>query len=81
MHPASHRPINRYYESLHAIQQQGAITEGATRIAFQNLLAEGGKGRGFTILGEQTIQLPTRPTIRKWSLSMSRHQGVLHLTV
>ena len=64
MHPASHRPINRYYESLHAIQHQGVITEGATRIAFQNLLAEVGKGRGLTVLGEQTIQLPTRRTIR-----------------
>ncbi len=40
MHAASQRPINRYYESLHAIHQQGAITEGATRIAFQNLLSE-----------------------------------------
>ena len=64
MHVASHRPINRYYESLHAIQQQGAITEGATRIAFQNLLSELSKTRGFTVLGEQTIQLPTKRTIR-----------------
>lgn len=60
----SNRPITRYYESLQAFHQQGATTEGATRIAFQNLLSEFGKGRGFTIVGEQSIQLPTRRTIR-----------------
>jgi predicted helicase len=61
-HPARH--ISTYYETLSSFGHHQAVNEGATRIAFHNLLSEVGKGHGFTVLGEQTIQLPSKRTIR-----------------
>lgn len=58
------RHIANYYDALRSFGQQDALTEGATRIAFQNLLSEASRGRGFTVVGEQTIQLPNKRTIR-----------------
>jgi hypothetical protein len=66
MPSAVSRPITTYYETLRSMSQQGAHGEGATRIAFQNLLADVGRSRGFTVVGEQTIAVPGagRRTIR-----------------
>lgn len=58
------RPIANYYDTLQSFHSQGATTEGAVRIAFQNLLSDVGRTRGFTVLGEQTIQLLTKRSIR-----------------
>lgn len=64
MRTATPRHITAYYDTLKSFDHQGATTEGATRIAFQTLLSEAGKKHGFTVLGEQTIQLPNRKSIR-----------------
>ncbi len=58
------RPLAQYYETLRTFSQQGAQTEGATRVAFQNLLSDIGKTYGFAVLAEQTIKLPSKKTIR-----------------
>jgi len=58
------RPIAEYYTRLRTFHQHGVHTEGATRIAFQTLLSDVGKTHGFTVLGEQIMQLPTNRTIR-----------------
>src|SRR5437763_995573 len=58
------RHISAYYETLRSFGHQRASTEGATRVAFHTLLSEVGKKHGFTVLGEQTIQLPSKRTIR-----------------
>ncbi len=62
--PTPTRALTAYYDTLRSFATHGATTEGATRIAFQNLLSEAGKSRGFTVLAEQTIQLANRRKIR-----------------
>jgi len=64
MHAALPRHIAAYYDTLKSFDHHGASTEGATRIAFQTLLSEAGKKHGFTVLGEQTIQLANKKSIR-----------------
>ncbi len=56
--------INSYYETLHEIEMHGALTEGAVRIAFQNVLTEAAKKHHFTVLAEQHIELEGKRKIR-----------------
>ncbi len=58
------QPLAAYYEMLHSFDTHGATTEGATRIAFQTLLAEIGRQYGFTVLGEQRIKLTNKRAIQ-----------------
>lgn len=58
------RPISQYYDALKTFAAHGAHTEGATRIAFQQLRSDTGRARGFALLAEQTIALPNNKTIR-----------------
>lgn len=62
--PKLSRPLSAYYDTLRSFDRQGAATEGATRIAFQNLLADIGRQYDFTVLGEQRIQLPNKRSIQ-----------------
>lgn len=64
MPATSARTIAAYYHTLRAFDQQGAATEGATRVAFQNLLAEAGRSRGLAVLAEQTISGANGRSIR-----------------
>lgn len=64
MPPTPARPLVAYYDTLRTLDRQGAQTEGATRIAFQNLLSEWGRAQGYTVVAEQTIQLPAKRKIR-----------------
>ncbi|MBA3532915.1 MAG: N-6 DNA methylase [Ardenticatenales bacterium] len=64
MTPPMPRYVSEYYEALRGLEQQGARTEGALRVAFHTLLAEAGKSRGLTVLGEQTVQLANKKQIR-----------------
>ncbi len=56
--------ISAYYETLREIETQGALTEGAVRIAFQNVLTEAAKRHQFTVLAEQHIELEGKKKIR-----------------
>ncbi len=64
MPPALPKYIAAYYATLQSFADQRALTEGATRIAFQTLLAAAGKPLGLTVLAEQTVALPSRRRIR-----------------
>ncbi|MGI8589136.1 MAG: type ISP restriction/modification enzyme [Chloroflexia bacterium] len=56
--------ITAYYRRLEEIAQHGASNEGATRDAFQTLLAEWGRPHGLTMLAEQTITGTRKRPIR-----------------
>jgi predicted helicase/ribosomal protein L7/L12 len=62
--PKTPKYINAYYDTLHQIETQGALTEGAVRIAFQNVLTEAAKRHQFTVLAEQHIELEGKRKIR-----------------
>jgi hypothetical protein len=64
MPPKAPKYISAYYETLHQIETQGALTEGAVRIAFQNVLTEAAKRHHFTVLAEQHIELEGKRKIR-----------------
>ena len=59
--PAS---LQSYYSALDDVRQRGAFNEGATRIAFQNLLNDWSRDRKLTVLAEQTIETPLKTNIR-----------------
>jgi hypothetical protein len=48
----NHKALQTYYASLKAYAGQGAAHESAVRFAFQNLLAETAKTRGWTLIPE-----------------------------
>lgn len=48
----THAPIRRYYEQLEVLRAQGAVTEGNLRPAFQDLLENVAKMRGWTLIPE-----------------------------
>ncbi len=56
--------IKAYYDSLDDIHQRGASNEGATRIAFQNLLDEAGKPYKIKVIAEKTIEGDKKRNIR-----------------
>ena len=56
--------IAAYYDALNDYNARGATSEGAVRIAFQNLLDEVGRAKGLRVVGEQTIRIGKRKTIR-----------------
>jgi predicted helicase len=64
MPPKAPKYINSYYDTLHEIEMHGALTEGAVRIAFQNVLTEAAKKHHFTVLAEQHIELEGKRKIR-----------------
>src|SRR5262249_34273450 len=53
--PPSHRAIRHYYEAIAEIRAQGVNKEGGLRRAFEQLLTEIGRERGWTLLAEQTL--------------------------
>src|SRR5689334_1984700 len=64
MPPKLPAAIKTYYEALAAIEGAGAANEGATRSAFQNLLAAWGQPHRLTVLAEQTIDGARKRPIR-----------------
>ncbi|HEV2131145.1 MAG TPA: hypothetical protein VGR27_08580, partial [Longimicrobiaceae bacterium] len=64
MQAALPRHIATYYNALQSFDRHGAASEGAVRIAFQNLLSDAGRLHGFTVLAEQTLSLAGKRTIR-----------------
>ena len=55
MPPKVPKYIHAYCDTLCQIETQGALTEGAVRIAFQDGLTEAAKRHHFTVLAEQHI--------------------------
>ncbi|HWE38375.1 MAG TPA: hypothetical protein VG406_17520 [Isosphaeraceae bacterium] len=53
----SHKAIGAYYERLRAFEGQGVGHELAVRSAFQDLLAEAAKSRGWTLIPELTLKV------------------------
>jgi predicted helicase len=53
---ALQRSISAYYASLHEYRLHRAHNEGATSYAFQTLLTDLGRPRGFSVLGQQSVQ-------------------------
>ena len=64
MPPKLPAAIKTYYDTLAAIEGAGAANEGATRSAFQNLLAAWGQPHKLTVLAEQTIDGSRKRPIR-----------------
>jgi hypothetical protein len=54
---ASHKALQAYYDQLHAYDAQGVGHESALRSAFQNLLAETAKARGWTLVPELSLKV------------------------
>jgi predicted helicase len=54
---ASHKAIQAYYDQLHAYDAQGVGHESALRSAFQNLLAETARVRGWTLVPELSLKV------------------------
>jgi hypothetical protein len=48
----SHRSVRKYYETLQALKNQSVDNEMSTRSAFEFLLAETAKLRGWTLVPE-----------------------------
>ncbi|HYP42365.1 MAG TPA: type ISP restriction/modification enzyme [Chloroflexia bacterium] len=64
MPPALPKPFAAYYSELAEYGRLGASNEGATRAAFQKLLADIARPRGLSLLGEQTIAGTRKRSIR-----------------
>lgn len=60
---ASHKPIRAYYDQLRVFAAQGVSHESATRMAFQNLLAETAQSHRWTLIPELSMKVRGR-TIR-----------------
>jgi predicted helicase len=58
------RHIAAYYDALKDLNARNATSEGAVRIAFQNVLDDAGRPRGLRVVGEQTIHVGRRKRIR-----------------
>lgn len=58
------RHIAAYYDALKDFNARNATSEGAVRIAFQNVLDDAGRPRGLRVVGEQTIHVGRRKRIR-----------------
>src|SRR5438105_5903569 len=72
-------PLKTYYDTLAEVGRLGTANEGAVRIAFQNLLAEWGRPRGLSVLGEQTITGTRKRPIRLDGLlvdALKLHRGI-----
>jgi predicted helicase len=52
----THRAIKSYYRALRAYQGQNVTHEGAVRTAFQSLLADTAKERGWMLIPEQRMK-------------------------
>ena len=57
----SHKAVQAYYDALLAYGGQGVVHETALRSAFQNLLAETARAKGWTLVPELTIKVRGRP--------------------
>lgn len=64
MPPTQQRAFSQYYSSLDEYRHHRAQTEGATRHAFQTLLTELARPRGFSVLNEQSISGTKGKSIR-----------------
>ena len=56
--------IAAYYAALKDLNARNATSEGAVRIAFQNVLDDAGRPKGLRVVGEQTIHIGGRKRIR-----------------
>lgn len=64
MPPKPPPAIDTYYKTLAGVERLGALNEGATRSAFQNLLTAWGQPHGLTVLAEQTMTGTRKRAIR-----------------